>query len=109
MKDLLAFVSLAAAAIVLPLSGADSNAQKPATEPAVSIVDDGSTFTLSNPLVTARVSKRAGDLVSLKYKDLEMLGSSGHAGGYWSHSPSGSRAIAAITIDPKTNGGQRGE
>ena len=31
------------------------------------------TFTLANGIVTAKVSKRSGDLVSLKYKELELL------------------------------------
>jgi hypothetical protein len=78
-------------------------------EALVTVADDGASFTLANGHVTAQVSKRTGDLVSFKYKDVEMLGSSGHAGGYWSHTPAGMRTTAAITIDPKTNAGARGE
>jgi rhamnogalacturonan endolyase len=78
-------------------------------EPPVTLVDDAANFILANGHVTAKVVKRSGDLVSLKYKDVEMLGSSGHPGGYWSHAASGPRSTATITIDPKTNGGARGE
>ncbi len=80
-----------------------------ADEKPVTVADDGTNFTLANDVVTAKVSKRAGDLVSLKYKDLEMLGASGHAGGYWSHAAAGPRSSASITIDPKDNNGERAE
>ncbi len=76
---------------------------------AVTIAEDDGTFTLANGVVTVKVSKRSGDLVSLKYKGLEMLGASGHAGGYWSHAASGPRCRATITINPTSNGGERGE
>jgi len=52
-----------------------------------------------------KVSKRfPADLVSLRYKDLELLGASGHPYGYWSQRRRpGPRVSAAVTIDPKTN------
>jgi rhamnogalacturonan endolyase len=78
-------------------------------EPAVTLAEDTSNFTLANAHLTAVVSKRSGDLVSLKYKDLELLGRSGHAYGYWSHAPSGPRAASSVTIDPRINGGRRAE
>jgi rhamnogalacturonan endolyase len=78
-------------------------------EQPVTVAEDGASFTLANGLLTAKISKRSGDLVSLQYKDLELLGASGHAGGYWSHAASGPRTSASVTIDPKDNGGQRGE
>jgi rhamnogalacturonan endolyase len=78
-------------------------------ETPVTVVEDGTSFTLANGFVTAKVSKRSGDLVSFQYKDLEVLGASGHAGGYWSHAASGPQATSRLTIDPKDNGGQRGE
>jgi len=79
------------------------------TKAAVTIVEDDTTFTLANSLISAKVSKRSGDLVSLKYKALEMLGASGHVGGYWSHTGTGQRTTAAVTIEPKASGGDRGE
>jgi rhamnogalacturonan endolyase len=80
-----------------------------AADPPVTLAEDGSSFTLTNAHVTAKVSKRTGDLVVLRYKGLELLGGSGHPAGYWSHTPSGSGNVLAVTIDPKANGGERGE
>jgi rhamnogalacturonan endolyase len=82
-----------------------------AAEPQVTLTEDASSFSLANGIVTAKVTKRSGDLVSLKFKDLELLsGGSGHAYGYWSHAPGrGNRVAAAVTIDPQANGGERGE
>jgi rhamnogalacturonan endolyase len=81
-----------------------------AAEPPVTTVDDGSTYTLANGIVTAKVAKRSGDLVSLRFKDLEFLsGGSGHPYGYWSHAATAPKMTQTITIDPKSNGGERGE
>ena len=78
---------------------------------AVTIGDDPSAFTLSNGIVTAHVSKRSGDLTSLQFKGAETLNDrSGHAGGYWSHDTTGGKqTVTRVTIDPKSNGGERGE
>ncbi len=71
----------------------------------VGVEEDESSYTLSNGVVVARVSKRSGTVTSLTYRGLETL-----AGGYWSHDTTGGvRTIARITIDPESNGGQRGE
>jgi rhamnogalacturonan endolyase len=77
----------------------------------VTISQDASSFVLSNGIVTARVSKRNGDLQSLLYKEIETLTDrSGHPGGYWSHDAGGGiEHQTKITIDPKTNSGDRGE
>jgi rhamnogalacturonan endolyase len=77
---------------------------------AVTLVEDGSSYTLANAQVSAKISKRNADLVSLRYKDLELLGGgSGHPYGYWSHAPSGQEIVRKVTIDPKSNGGERAE
>jgi rhamnogalacturonan endolyase len=78
---------------------------------AVTITEDASNYTLANGVVTAKVAKRSGDIVSLKYKGIETLaGGSGHPYGYWSHGPGrGSRVTNSITISPSGNGGERGE
>jgi len=78
---------------------------------AVTVEEDAGTYTLANGLVSAQVSKRSGDLTSLRYKGLELLtDKSGHAGGYWSHDTTGgARTVTRITIDPRSNGGVRGE
>jgi rhamnogalacturonan endolyase len=77
----------------------------------VTVSEDESSFVLSNGIITARVAKRNGDLQSLAYKGIETLTDrSGHAGGYWSHDASGGISQkTTISIDPKSNGGERGE
>ena len=106
--------------------------------PAVTLTEDNSAYTLDNGIVTARVDKGSGDLVSLKYRGLEMLATimgpdgmpdmtadpagandrgfgpfTDHQYGFWSHDAMGPKntvpAIAKVTIDPKTNGGDRAE
>jgi rhamnogalacturonan endolyase len=105
----------------------------------VTLTEDASLYTLDNGIVTARVAKASGDLVSLRYKDKEMLatflkpdgspdlekdppgmnhegvnrGMTDHQYGFWSHDAMGPKntlaAVAKITIDPKSNAGARGE
>jgi len=77
--------------------------------PAVTLSQDDEAFTLDNGIVTARVSKRSGDLLSLEYKNLQML-DAGRQVAYWSHNTArAANIIDRITIDPKTNDGQRAE
>ena len=106
---------------------------------SVALREDDATYTLDNGIVSARVAKVSGDLVSLRYKNMEMLatfltpdgqpdlqrdppganpnglnrGMTDHQYGFWSHDAMGPRgtdpAIARITIDPKSNGGERAE
>ena len=80
-------------------------------EQPVTISEDSSSFTLDNGMVTARVEKRSGDLTSLRYHDLEMLDNTDQRqAGYWSHNTArGRQIIPRVSIDPKTNGGERGE
>ena len=80
-----------------------------ATSSAVTVSEDDNSFTLNNGIVTARVTKRSGDLTSLKYKNLEMLDAGSHQAAYWSHNAARGQQAARITIDPKANGGERGE
>src|SRR5215475_5848781 len=57
-----------------------------APSPPVSVSETADSFTLSNGLLSARIEKRTGTLVSLTYNDLELLAQrqSGANGGYWS-------------------------
>jgi rhamnogalacturonan endolyase len=80
-----------------------------AADAPVTLAETDTAFTLSNSHVVARISKRTGDLETLKYKGLDLLGRSGHPGGYWSHTPNGTRTTATVTIDPKSNNGDRAE
>ncbi|HWA08367.1 MAG TPA: polysaccharide lyase family protein, partial [Opitutaceae bacterium] len=105
----------------------------------VALREDQTAYTLDNGLIAARVDKSSGDLVSLKYKGVEMLatiygadglpdlkidppgqntrggggGFNDHQYGFWSHDAMGPRdtqaAVAAVTIDPAKNGGERAE
>ena len=107
--------------------------------PPVTVTETDALYTLDNGIVTARVAKASGDLVSLRYKNTEMLASfltpeglpdlqkdppgqhlaglnrnmTDHQYGFWSHDAMGVRgtgdAISRVTIDPKANGGARGE
>ncbi|MDR1416397.1 MAG: hypothetical protein LBJ57_03120, partial [Prevotellaceae bacterium] len=109
------------------------------SSPKVTLLEDAETFTLSNGIVKARISKVTGDLVSLRHSDMEMLATTlppdfiptpkgsdpadnpnwrepsitGHAHAYWSHDAMGVKESApakpAVTINPETNGGKIGE
>ncbi len=75
----------------------------------VLVTENDTSFTLANDIVTARVAKRSGDLLSLKYNGLEMLDAGSRQYAYWSHNTARGEQEARITIDPKQNGGERGE
>src|SRR5271165_4709143 len=82
-----------------------------AQEPGVMVMDVGSAWVLSNAYVTTTISKTTGDMTSLKYKGLELMGYvSGHHAGYWEQNPShAARLSATITIDPSKTSGERAE
>jgi len=80
-----------------------------ATGPDVTVSEDADSFILDNGIVSAHIGKRSGDLTSLQYKNLEMLDPGTRQPGYWSHNAARGRQTTRITIDPKANGGERGE
>jgi rhamnogalacturonan endolyase len=81
-----------------------------APESSVTISGDDNTYTLANGIVTAQVSKISGDLTSLKYNGLEMLDAgSQRQSGYWEQNTARGLHVDSITINPKDNGGRRGE
>jgi rhamnogalacturonan endolyase len=88
-----------------------SAAENSAAEPAVTVVDAGANYILSNGYLTATINKRTGDMSSLKVNGLETQGYvSGHHAGYWEQNPSGAaRMESKLTIDPASNGGARAE
>jgi rhamnogalacturonan endolyase len=110
-KRMTAWLRLVAALAATVAFSTPSRAQERPDVRAVRVEEDPAAFTLSNGIVTARVSKRSGDLTSLRYKGLEVLtDQSGHVGGYWSHDATGGKETRTrLTIDPRTNGGARGE
>lgn len=76
---------------------------------AVTVRDEGGEYVLSNDIVTARISKRTGGMVSLVYRGIETL-NRGNPGN-WSHTAAtkDDKTTAKITIDPASNGGERAE
>ncbi|HXS94996.1 MAG TPA: polysaccharide lyase family protein [Candidatus Limnocylindrales bacterium] len=127
-------VTVAVAGAWLCPSALSAQVEKPGAR-SVSITDDGSAYTLANGIITARVDKKSGDLLSMRFKGTEMLatiyGSNGlpdttvdkpganlrggghrytdHQYGFWSHDTDGPHTLTKITIDPKSNNGERGE
>ncbi len=74
---------------------------------AVTVTDNGDSWTLDNGIVKATVSKDSGLMPSLKYQGAEVLGGNG---GSWEHTPKGAPHLAnTVTIDPGSNGGERAE
>ena len=77
----------------------------------VTVEDAGAVFRLANGYVTAEINKSTGDMTSLQFKKLELMGFvSRHHAGYWEQNPSRAPHLtAAVTIDPHTNDGERAE
>ncbi len=78
-----------------------------AANSAVTVVDNGGSWTLDNGIVKATITKDNGSMRSLIFHGMEMLAASG---GTWEHNPQGAPQLSnTITIDPATNGGARAE
>jgi len=92
-------------------TGAPQQHQPLAANPPVTVTDNGTSFILENGYLTATINKKTGDMTSLKVHGLETQGYvSGHHAGYWEQNPNGAaRMEAKLTIDPASNGGERGE
>ena len=72
---------------------AAAGAQKPGGDP-VTVQDDGTSYILSNGIVTAHIEKKSGDIISYQYKGTEMTATlpvypagvtPGRETGYFSH------------------------
>ena len=76
----------------------------------VTLTDDGTAFTLTNSIVTTKIDKHSASLLTLQYKDRELLGPMG-IDGFWalpaSNMEFGSKREASVILDPKTNSGER--
>ncbi len=102
------FLFIALGSFVLNVLPPVNSSPALADEPPVKLSSDGQYYTLSNGYVTAQVGMRTGELWSLKYKGVETMGYvSGHHAGYWEQMPR--PATPSVTIDPKTNAGERAE
>src|SRR5208282_5345323 len=106
-RSLLASVFIALTlAVPVPRAGAAPVVAKPKTSAAVTITDNGRSWTLDNGIVKATIGKNNGDLWSLVYHGVETMG----GGGYWEQTPQGAPQLTdTVTIDPATNGGARAE
>lgn len=106
IATIVAFVVLGVCQMI---GGIESRAA--AQAPGVTITEDDTNYVLENGTVTATVAKATGNLRSLKYKGTEVLFQQrGKEGALFSQNATGGTGIETkITIDPKTNGGERGE
>ncbi len=71
---------------------------------AVTITDNGDSWTMDNGIVKATINKRSSHMTSLIYHGINTMG----PGGIWEQAPSG-QVTQSVTIDPTKNGGERGE
>lgn len=79
----------------------------PASKAAVTLTDNGSSWTLDNGIVKATITKNNAFMPSFEFHGMEMLAASG---GTWEHTPLGAPKVAnTVTIDPAGNGGARAE
>jgi rhamnogalacturonan endolyase len=78
---------------------------------AVTVTNDGETYTLANGILTAMVEKKSGAVLSVRYKGLDLLSRSKGSGGYWSLPGTdysfGTNRSSSILLDPRSNGGER--
>jgi hypothetical protein len=76
----------------------------------VVLTDDGTSFTLTNGIVTTKINKNSASLLTLQYKDHELLGPMG-IDGFWalpaSNMEFGTKRESSVILDPKTNNGDR--
>ena len=99
-----AFIVMSLAAPVLRAADAAPVVAKPDVNAPVTITDNGDTWTLDNGVIKIAVLKRNGNMQTILYHGVSIVSRSE----YWERTPSG-QVTPSVTIDPATNGGQRGE
>ena len=77
---------------------------KPGVADPVTLTDNGTTWTLDNGLVKATINKNNGNMPSLIYHGVSIVGRSE----FWETVPGGT-VTPAVTIDPAKNNGTRAE
>ena len=70
----------------------------------MTVTDNGATWTLDNGIIKATILKTNGNMQTIMYHGVSIVGRSE----YWERVPSG-QITSSLTIDPAKNGGQRGE
>jgi rhamnogalacturonan endolyase len=124
-RGLLASAALTMALAVPVLHAADAApvvAQAAVNDP-VTVTDNGETWTMNNGIVDIIISKKNGSMLSAIYRHFETLRPTiwtvpdtyhspptpaGITNPSWQQTPTGT-VTASMTIDPKKNGGERGE
>ena len=87
---------------VLRAAGAAPVVAKPKANTAVTVTDNGRTWTLDNGIVRATINKQSGNMSSLVYRGINTMG----GGGYWEQTPQDAPQLTqTVTIDPAKNGG----
>src|SRR5208282_184926 len=75
----------------------------------VVLTDDDAQYTLDNGTVSATISKSTGDLLGLRFKQMQLLDDKADApAGRWHYAPQ-SNITASVTIAPASNNGSRAE
>jgi rhamnogalacturonan endolyase len=100
---------LAATVLLGPLGKAQVSAGGPSlkSSAAVTVIDNGASWTLDNGIVKTTIRKGSGSMASLVYRGIQMMGGNG---GYWEQTPQDAPQLSnSITIDPAANGGARAE
>lgn len=76
----------------------------------VRLAENDTSFTLTNGILSARIEKKSGTLVALKYRELDLLRG---GRGYWSYVGSSTRlgplSGTEVRADPAENGNERAE
>lgn len=106
-RSVLVAAALMALAVVVPAARAADTLPpvvKPNVKAPVTITDDGATWTMDNGLVKATIIKANGNMQTIMYHGVSIVGRSE----YWERTPSG-QVTPSVTIDPAKNGGERGE
>src|SRR5471032_295125 len=98
------FISMALLATVPSATDAQPKVVKPKASPPVTVTDSAGNWILDNGIVRATIKKNNGNMSSLIYHGVSIVGRSE----FWEQVPSG-QVTSVLTIDPAKNGGERGE
>ena len=93
-------------AMPAPRAAAAPVVAKTKTAAAVTVTDNGRSWTLDNGIVKATINKYSGTMTSLVYHGINTMG----GGGYWEQTPQDAPQLTdTVTINPAANGGARAE